>query len=185
MMGLDTRSMTSIRMLSSFCGSSKDRRADTRYQAATRAFVSWRVGDSNYSISVRLINISKGGAAVKVDGVIPTSSFVRVRLAEPEPVDWIDADVLEVISTDGAKTRIRLKFRRRCAQSFVEYCYARSKTSLRAKAQLVCRGGVPGRAPAPVHGGHQTENRRSGPYRSNYIQFRCQATLIMTPSDVH
>jgi hypothetical protein len=97
-----------------------ERRSDPRHATSRSALLSWRDGEFAARKPVRLIDISRSGAAVEVDGDCPSSSHVRICLGAQDPADWIDARVLGAQSIDGSKTVLRLAFHRRCLPSLID-----------------------------------------------------------------
>jgi PilZ domain len=118
MMNLFDREKALIQKLIAPLGIGKDRRTDPRYRASARARLVWRDGRRDREVSVRLIDISRGGASLRAEDAPPTSTVVRVRVEGTR--EWVEAEVLGVALGPDGERRVRLKFRERCSNGLLE-----------------------------------------------------------------
>ncbi|MHC5542231.1 PilZ domain-containing protein [Singulisphaera rosea] len=88
-------------------------RTNPRHESHRRARLFWTEGDRTREIPIRLIDISRVGAAVSASTPPPTSALVRIRLVGPSATPWIEAIVIGVEANEGTY-RVRLKFREPC-----------------------------------------------------------------------
>lgn len=88
-------------------------RTNPRHESHRRARMFWKEGDRSREVAIRLIDISRVGAAVSASTPPPASALVRIRLVGPSATPWIEAIVIGVEPNEGAY-RVRLKFREPC-----------------------------------------------------------------------
>lgn len=88
-------------------------RTNPRYASRHRGRLAWQEGSRPRTIPIRLIDISRAGAAVAATNPPPVQTMVRMRLVGESATPWIEADVLGVEPNEGVY-RVRLKFREPC-----------------------------------------------------------------------
>ncbi|WP_422930582.1 PilZ domain-containing protein [Singulisphaera sp. PoT] len=88
-------------------------RTNPRYASRHRGRLSWTDVLRTRTVPIRLIDISRAGAAVAAASPPPTNAPVRIRLVGESATPWIEADVLGVEPKEGLY-RVRLRFREPC-----------------------------------------------------------------------
>ncbi len=61
-----------------------------------------------------LIDISRGGAGIRLRHAPPASSMARLRVIEGEGSPWVEIKVLEVVDDAPDQQRVRIRFEGRC-----------------------------------------------------------------------
>ena len=97
-----------------------ERRAEARFGTSARVLLSWREQGRDRVASARLIDVSRGGAALAVEGVPPATTPVRVCLEGRADRQWSEAEILGVERGRDDSTRVRLKFRARWSSALLE-----------------------------------------------------------------
>ena len=90
-----------------------ERRDDPRLRSTAPARLVWRDGDEVREARARLIDISRGGVALRVTDGPPAEIVVQFRLEGDDAPSWIEAEVLDG-DHGGDWGRARLKFRDPC-----------------------------------------------------------------------
>ena len=88
-------------------------RTNPRYATRHRGRLAWSEGIRTRTVPIRLIDISRAGAAVMTTNPPQPLTMVRLRLVGESATPWIEADVLGVEPHEGVY-RVRLKFREAC-----------------------------------------------------------------------
>ncbi len=88
-------------------------RTNPRHASRHRARLSWQDGLRTRNVPIRLIDISRAGAAAAAINPPPIQTLVRMRLVGESPTPWIEAEVLGVEPNEGIY-RVRLKFNEPC-----------------------------------------------------------------------
>ncbi len=97
----------------------KDRRSSPRYTpASTQAWVGWWKGTRFLVSQAELVNLSKGGALVRLNNRPPTSQPIWICLGAPHPVDYVQCRVLDASPRLDGDFRARLEFHAPCPPSF-------------------------------------------------------------------
>ena len=92
-----------------------ERRADPRYPSSARARLFWREGDVDREAPAELIDISQGGAGLRVRVAPPRSAAVAVRI---DGLGFGEAVEAEVVGVEPG--RVSVKFRRGCPTELLE-----------------------------------------------------------------
>jgi hypothetical protein len=79
---------------------------------------------------VRLIDISRAGAAVLAKAPVPSGVIVRLSLVTNGDAPWMEANVLSSEPRDDGKYRVRLVFRDPCPTVFLKSAVLNSASSL-------------------------------------------------------
>jgi hypothetical protein len=95
---------------------SKDRRGAPRYSPSesVAACLCWHAGKEHQYTKSEILNVSMTGVMLRVVEVPPENAPVWVRLEEPNPTDWVEADVVRVNNHWGEPKTARLRFREPC-----------------------------------------------------------------------
>jgi hypothetical protein len=113
---MSKRQQTYITRLWDAFRQSKDRRAAPRYSTSESlaACLCWHVGEEHKYTQSEILNVSTTGLLLQVVESPPEHAKVWVRLEEPNPTDWVEADVVRVESRWGEPKTARLRFRESC-----------------------------------------------------------------------
>ena len=96
-----------------------DRRENERYTPKeTHVYLGWWSGARFIVTDAEMINLSRGGALVKVDRRPPTSQPVWVCLGTPTPAHHVQARALDVTPGDDLDRLVRLYFHVPCPEDF-------------------------------------------------------------------
>lgn len=96
-----------------------DRRECPRYSPfRTRAQVGWWQGKRFRVTRAALLNLSRGGALVRMGHRPPTSQPVWICLVTAGPAHHVQARVLEVATANDGVQRVRLQFHTPCPVLF-------------------------------------------------------------------
>ena len=96
-----------------------ERRLSPRYTPeSTRAWVGWWKKGSFRVANAEILNLSKGGALVHLDLCPPTCQPVWVCLGTPNPVEFVQARVLDPKGEGEVTFLARLEFHTPCPPSF-------------------------------------------------------------------
>lgn len=98
----------------------EDRRKSPRYLAGTnRVWVGWWNNEAAFvTTAARIVNISLGGVFVSPDTPPPHDRPCWLCLGVPEPVDSVEMNVIEVVTTRQGQFGVRAQFREPCPYSF-------------------------------------------------------------------
>jgi hypothetical protein len=95
-------------------------RTNPRYRTRHRANLVWPDMPKVRKNRVRLIDISRAGAALSTSSPPPVSTVVRLRLVGAESTPWIEGVVLGVERLDDKQCRVRVLFRDPCPSFFLK-----------------------------------------------------------------
>ena len=97
----------------------KDRRCNPRYTPATaQAWVGWWKGTRFLVSQADLVNLSKGGALVRLVNRPPTSQPIWICLGAPHPVDYVQCRVLDTTLKPDGDHLCRVDFHSPCPPNF-------------------------------------------------------------------
>jgi hypothetical protein len=96
-----------------------DRRLSPRYAPeSTRAWVGWWKKGSFRVANAEILNLSKGGALVHLDVCPPTCQPVWICLGTPNPVEFVQARILDPKGEGEVTFIARLVFHTPCPPTF-------------------------------------------------------------------
>lgn len=100
----------------------EDRRAMPRHKTLpSEVWLGWRRGnDTLFANMARMVNISRGGAQLRVADPPPEQTTVWICLGEPDQGDCLEATVLEVRGARRNECTVRIAFREPCPHRFFE-----------------------------------------------------------------
>jgi hypothetical protein len=89
----------------------KDRRESPRYvPAETQVWAGWWKGTRFLVSQAELVNLSKGGALIRLSSRPPTSQPVWICLGAPHPVDYVQCRVLNISVRPTGDYHVRFEF---------------------------------------------------------------------------
>jgi hypothetical protein len=100
----------------------QDRRTMPRHDTPPfEVWLGWRRGDDSFFANLaRMVNISRGGAQLRVAGPPPEQSTVWICLGDPESSECLEASVLGVRTYRRDECTVHLAFREPCPHRFFE-----------------------------------------------------------------
>jgi hypothetical protein len=96
----------------------------------------WRGDEAFFANPARLVDISRGGALLKVLDPPPEGFAAWVCVGSPDPRDCVESTVLEVRSTRGRECAVRIAFKEPCTHAFFEAAVC---SLARAKSRTAAR----------------------------------------------
>ncbi|MHC5536975.1 PilZ domain-containing protein [Singulisphaera rosea] len=97
-----------------------ERRREARYPAVDNVSkVAWWVEDHLCMTDAQLMDVSRSGLLVLADDAPPAGGTLLVRLVEPSPSPWIEAQLVEAHLTRHGPYQLRLTFRGTPPEGFV------------------------------------------------------------------
>lgn len=122
-----------------------ERRKSPRYAAGmNQVWVGWWTDEETFATtSARIVNISLGGAFVSPESPPPQDRPCWLCQGVPEPVDSVEVEVVEVVSTRQGQFGVRVKFREPCPYSFFKAVI--DGTGAAPLAPTHCDEGLPAR----------------------------------------
>ncbi|MEO6809910.1 MAG: PilZ domain-containing protein [Isosphaeraceae bacterium] len=97
----------------------RDLRRDPRRSSHALARLAWGEGAETRQAPGRVVNISKGGAALSLAMALPESGLVRFRLEGGDSETWIEAWVLTVVPDARGWYRVRIQFLHPCPEAML------------------------------------------------------------------
>lgn len=124
----------------------EDRRVMPRHD--TPPFAVWlgwcRGDDSFFANHARMVNISRGGAQLRVFGPPPEHSTVWICLGDPNSNECLEATVLDVRTVRGDECTIHLAFHEPCSHRFFETAVCLLDAPATSDPRPFSAGGEPG-----------------------------------------
>lgn len=98
----------------------EERRRSPRYIVGNnRVWLGWWTGESEFvTTAARIVNISLGGALISPENPPPQDRPCWLCLGVPEPVDSVELNVIEVMTTRQGQFGVRAQFREPCPYGF-------------------------------------------------------------------
>jgi hypothetical protein len=97
-----------------------ERRKSPRFEAGlNRVWLGWWKGEHEFvSTSARIVNISLGGAMLCPENPPPQDRPCWLCLGIPDPVEYVEVAILDVVASRQGQFAVRLEFREPCPYSF-------------------------------------------------------------------
>jgi hypothetical protein len=100
---------------------SRERRSYPRYTVLDhRGWLSWWDGRGLELDDIRLLDVSRGGAAFEVEGPLPEGQAVLVGLERLREASCVEATVVRVTWGQRARYRVHVAFIESCPDEFFE-----------------------------------------------------------------
>jgi hypothetical protein len=98
----------------------QERRKNPRFEAgANRVWMGWWKNEEEFvTTTARIVNISLGGSMLCPENPPPQDRPCWLCLGIPEPVEYVEVAVLEVVTSRQGQYAVRLQFREPCPYSF-------------------------------------------------------------------
>lgn len=98
------------------------RRANYRHIPVERqAWITWKSRGKAKPVPAQLLDISRGGAAVEVDGEVPPNNPLLLGLVGPHATEeFLEATVVRFVATPSGDHRLHLAFTRPCPEDLLK-----------------------------------------------------------------